>query len=160
MCNKWRSLIYLFFWKIIRRWEISRDYNSHKKNLAIIIWRRGKLLVRFSGRGNPSTSPRIPNTTRTNMGMYVSGTPRRDQKCLGCSRWGWFIHKTRSATVHHERTLWINTRAFLLVVRAEEDSGGFTNSFGRTSFTLNQDTPPFNAGNWITILHATFLERN
>lgn len=77
------------------------------------------------------------------MGMYVIGTPRRDQKCLGCSRSGWFIHKTRSATVHHERTLWINERASLLLAARAEDSGGFTNFFfGWTSFTLKQDTPP------------------
>ena len=95
-----------------------------KKKKSIIIRRRGKLLVHFSGRGNPSTSPRIPNTTSsTNMVMYVSGTPRRDfgaRNLVPCE--DGFIHPTRSARVRRdtsprppavrERTLWIYNNTF------------------------------------------------
>lgn len=120
---------------------------------AIIIRRRGEPLVRFGGRGIPSTSPRIPNTTSTNMGMYVIGTPGRAQRCLGCSRWGWVHSKDKicSCAVLKEAIkcfasgLYVFTVAFL---RGWQPSRRGFNIKRRTSFLVRTGTlsPPRGTG--------------
>lgn len=120
---------------------------------AIIIRRRGEPLVRFGGRGIPSTSPRIPNTTSTNMGMYVIGTPGRAQRCLGCSRWGWVHSKDKicSCAVLKEAIkcfasgLYVFTVAFL---RGWQPKRRGFNIKRRTSFLVRTGTlsPPRGTG--------------
>jgi len=101
------------------------------------------------------------------MGMYVSGTPRRDLKArnvLVRLEEDGSIHTAGSATVHRNtHVLWHSVSGLYGSVAESKDEGERSEDLKhheRTSSQTELGRFLFDAGNWIKLLHATFVERD